>query len=328
MYTEGDRPVMRRTSSPLSKERPNQSGEHAAVPSTDIKGRVEGAQRRKYLSEKGVVPSIEVQLDMIFPEAMKGREDKRHLPNDLARSSLFTTRNKTAPRRLMTQEKLFHYNESISVYFTGSELRADDDELVWLQILNYGKSVPLGQPFEFSIKDLIKELDWTKNGRNYDRARKCLSRLKATEILVTNTKAYGHSGAMSLIQNYTSANDEDGKPTNFRMWIDPGLIVLFAGNTFTSHMWQIYRKLSPVARRLADHIVSHKHPFPLDLERFRDMCGSSDQMLYSWRQTVKKACKELENLNVAKQAYLDKKGSVIICVRAESGKLTLGQDGI
>jgi hypothetical protein len=307
---------MKRTSSPLSKEQATLLGESPSPPSLDVKSRIEGAQRKSYLVQKGIAQGDDLQLDSIFSEAMEGRDDKRHLPNDLARSSLFTTRNKTAPRRLMTQEKLFHYNEHISVYFTGSELRAEDDELIWLQILNYGKSVPLGQPFEFSIKDLVKEVDWTKNGRNYDRARKCLSRLKATEILVTNTKAYGHSGAMSLIQNYMSANDEEGQPTHFKMWIDPSLIVLFAGNTFTSHSWEIYRTLSPVARRLADHIISHKAPYPLDLVRFQGMCGSADTNIRSWKQTVKKACAEIVASMVASKACVEK-GNLIVCLRNE-----------
>ena len=94
-------------------------------------------------------------------------------------------------------EKLFHYNEFVSILYTGIELRAEDDEIVWLQILNYGQTVPLGEPFEFGIKDLVRDVNWSKNGRNYDRARECISRLKANEVLALNTKAYGKSGAVS-----------------------------------------------------------------------------------------------------------------------------------
>ncbi len=195
-------------------------------------------------------------------------------------------------------EKLFHYNENVTIYYTGIELRAEDDELVWLQILNYGKRVPLGEPVVFSVKDLVRDVNWSKNGRNYDRARECISRLKANEVLALNKKAYGKSGAISLISNYTAINDADGKPTQFRVWIDPNLILLFAGNTFTSHAWEIYRDLSPVARRLADYIESHKHPYSLGIEKFRQMCGSADTSATSWRQTVKRACVEVEQKGI------------------------------
>lgn len=271
-------------------------------------------QRRAYLNSKGLKPGDQFQLDLIFPDTIGDRDDLRHIPNDYARSSLFTARNKREPRKTLMHERLFHYNEHVSILYTGIELRAEDDELVWLQILSYGQSVPLGAPFEFSVKDLVRDVNWSKNGRNYDRARECITRLKANEVLALNSKAYGKSGAISLIQNYTAINDAEGKPTQYRVWIDPNLIVLFAGNTFTSHSWDIYRKLSPVARRLVDYIESHKHPFPLALAKFRQMCGSSDANTTSWRQTVKRACAEVVDAKIAEAAKLNKDDQ-ICCVR-------------
>jgi len=305
---------MTRESLPVNAEQPGETGEAPPIANRDTKSG-EALGRQIYLARKGIKKKSDYQLDSVFASLMEDREDKRHLPNDLGRSSLFTTRSRKIKRQSMTREKLFHYNEEISIYFSGVELRAEDDELIWLQILNYGKSVPLGEPFEFSIKDLIREVGWNKNGRNYERARLCLSRLKATEISITNTKAYGQSGAISLISNYTSVNDESGQASDFRMWIDPNLIYLFAGNTFTSHSWEIYRTLSPVARRLADHIASHKHPYPLSLARFKGMCGSSDLSIRSWRQTVKKACSEVMETLLATRVNLEKKSDLITCVR-------------
>jgi len=211
------------------------------------------------------------------------------------------------------REKLFHYSETVSIIYTGHELRAEDDEIVWLQILYYGKNVPFGEPFEFSIKDLVRDVNWSKNGRYYDKARECISRLKANEILALSPKAYGKSGAISLIQNYTVVNDAEGKPTQYRVFIDPKLIILFAGNTFTSHSWESYRDLSPVARRLADYIESHKNPYPLALERFRQMCKSKDSSLTSWRQTVRKACTELVDAGIVADADVSRSDQ-IYCV--------------
>ena len=272
------------------------------------------AKRRAYLNSKGLKPDDQFQLDLVFAVTIGGRYDLRHIPNDYSRSSLFTARNKREPRKTLMHEKLFHYSEYVSILYSGIELRAEDDELVWLQILSYGQSVPLGAPFEFSIKDLVRAVGWSKNGKNYDRGRECITRLKANEVLALNSKAYGTSGAISLIQNYTAVNNSEGTPTQYRVWIDPNLIVLFAGNTFTSHSWEIYRGLSPVARRLADYIESHRHPFPLGLAKFRQMCGSSDANTTSWRQTVKRACAEVEEAKIAATARLSKDDQ-ICCVR-------------
>lgn len=267
---------------------------------------LEKAQRKAYLNGKGINPNSNHQLDLLFPDTVGTRGDLRHIPNDYARSSLFTTRNKAEPRQSLVQQPLFHYNETVSILYTGVELRADDDELVWLQIINYGSKVVLGEPFEFSVKDLVRDIGWTKNGRNYDRARACISRLKANEILALNTKAYGTSGAMSMIQNYTAVNDAEGKPVEYRVWIAQNLIYLFAGNTFTSHNWETYRELTSIERRLADYLLSHKHPYPLGLDKFKRICGSTNSTPTSWRQQVKKACAGLEAKGVAKSVTLTK----------------------
>ncbi len=278
---------------------------------TTLTTSLEKIQGKAYLQSKGISPNSPFQLDLLFP-AMCTRSDLRHIPNDYARSSLFTVRNKNIARKSFLHEELFHYNSEIRILYTGIELRAEDDELVWLQILHYGQSVELGTPFDFSVKDLVRDVGWHKNGYYYNKARESISRLKANEVLALNSKAYGKSGAVSLIKNYISVNDSDGNPTRYKVEIDPSLILLFAGNTFTSHKWTAYLKLSPVARRLADYVESHKYPFPLSIKRFRSMCGSSNVNLGSWRQTVARACFEIEREKICKYAIL--KDDSISCV--------------
>lgn len=260
---------------------------------------IDKIRRRTYLNSKGLRFSEPLQLDLIFNAVL--HDNERFIPNDYARSSLFTARNKKEPRRTLQHEKLFHLHEGqgVSIIYTGIELRAEDDEIIWLQIMHYAKRVPLGDPFEFSVKDLVRDVGWAKNGRYYDKARECISRLKANEVLVFNEKAYGKSGAISLIDKWTAVNDAEGKPTKYRVWVDRNLIVLFAGNTFTNHSWETYRSLSPVARRLADYIESHRQPFPLRIERFRKMCGSTSKTCYGWRRTVREACDEIRTSGIA-----------------------------
>jgi hypothetical protein len=272
---------------------------------------IDKMQQSAYLNSKGIKPTEQFQLDLLFPN-IADRTDLRHIPNDYARSSIFTARNKRESRRALVHEKLFHHNEHVLILYTGIELRAEDDEIVWLQILNYAQRHVLGEPFDFSIKDLVADVGWHKNGRYYDKARECISRLKANEVLALNKRAYGKSGAISLIQNYTATADENGKPTQYRVWINPNLIVLFAGNTFTSHLWKTYRNLSPVARRLADYIESHKHPFPLTIAKFQGICGSTDTSASSWRQTVKKACAEVQSAQIAKAVFLSNDDNIHI----------------
>jgi len=288
----------------VQKEKTIEQGElgfddtKSAKPSAIRIEKITSAKHKSYLNSKNISPHLPMILTELFPRQIGGRDDLRHLPNDYARCSLFTARSRKEPRKVMVQEKLFHYNELVSVLYTGIELRAEDDEIVWLQIMNYGKAVPFGEPFEFLVKDIVSDLNWTKNGRNYDRVRRCISRLSATELLFNNTAAYGVSQKLSLISDYESVNDELGAINKYRVWVSPKLMLLFAGSSFTSHSWKIYRDLTPIARRLADYIGSHKRPFPLALAKFKEICGSNNKHDFNWRQKVAKACAELQSVEL------------------------------
>ena len=72
-------------------------------------------------------------------------DDMRAMPNDYARSALFTVRNKRKKREACDNKAIYHVNKDVSINYTGIELRAEDDELVWQQILEYAKNSPLGE---------------------------------------------------------------------------------------------------------------------------------------------------------------------------------------
>ncbi|TOK52145.1 transcriptional regulator, partial [Vibrio parahaemolyticus] len=54
----------------------------------------------------------------------------RALPNDYARSALFTVRNKRVPRLALQSEPIYSIGDDVNITYTGVELRAEDDELV------------------------------------------------------------------------------------------------------------------------------------------------------------------------------------------------------
>lgn len=254
------------------------------------------ARHDAFLRARGIDPNGPFQLE-IWPA------DMREMPNDYARSALFTVRNKTEPRATFETSLIFHVQKEVKITYTGVELRADDDELVWQQILDYAKHKPLGEPIEFNLHQLCVDLNWSINGRNYDKARKSISRLKANEVRVENER-HGRGVALSLIREYAFQGDGD-KGTKYQIWIHPGLITLFAGNTSTRVQWEQYRELTPLARRLFDYFASHKAPFPLKLDTFKGMCASSCSIERKWRSMVRKACEEIRLAGLVKKAWVD-----------------------
>lgn len=260
--------------------------------------------RDAFLRSKGIDPKRPLQLE-IWPDEV------REIPNDYARSAIFTVRNKTEKRASLQGVTVFHIEKAVKVTFTGIELRADDDELVWQQILDYAKRYPLGEPVEFNLHQLCKDLLWSINARNYDRARACISRLKANEVKVENERI-GRGVAMSLIREY----EFDGageRGTKYRVWIHPNLIMLFAGKTSTRLAWDQYRQLKPIARRLYDYLASHKQPFPLRLDTFYKLCASTTSSPRKWKSMVKGACDELVGAKLVRKAWIA--GDNVFCER-------------
>ncbi len=263
---------------------------------SDAAERVEDLRRAAFLRARGIDPNGPFQLDL-WPA------DMRAMPNDYARSALFTVRNKREPRAPMVGTKIFHIEKAVRITYTGIELRADDDELVWQQILHYARDYPLGEPVEFNLHQLLKDMGWSINARNYDKARNSISRLKASEVKVENERI-GRGIGISLIQHYEFEGDGE-RGSRYRIWIHKDLIILFAGNTYTRVAWNGYRDLTPIARRLYDYVASHKQPFPLRLEVFHKACASSCQPGFAWTQMVRKACKELVAAKLVKAAWVE-----------------------
>jgi hypothetical protein len=268
------------------------------------------AHHKAYLMAKKINATRPMQLDLLFPEIID-REKLRHIPNDIARSSLFAVAPRGSERPLYKNRIIYSVDSQVNITYNGEELRAADDELVWMQLIKYAERHPAGQRFSFTLSDLLRDLGWHSNKTYYDTARAAIQRLSTGNLWINNRRAYGTSGIIYLLHGTTGNNDEIGKETAYTTAIDPKSILLFAGHRFTSHQWLPYRALTPTARRLADYANSHRNPFPLQIEKFRELCGSKCGTLYKWRQQVRSACKELLDAQFADVAYVDNNDMII-----------------
>ena len=226
----------------------------------------------------------------------------RAMPNDICRSAIFTVRNCRVPRSSIQNKPIFVVGDGMITY-TGIELRAEDDELVWQQFLDIGKEHLIGMWFSFTPYQICVALGWPTNGAYYRKVHDCLLRLKATAIAVEN-KAAGKGKAISMVAGYDWDVNEKGKRTNCRLQISPGMEKLFAGRQYTHLEWIAYRDLIPTARRLYDYAASHSRPYPLKLATVRMMCDSDSMVLKRWRQQVKEACTILTAAGLVKRAYV------------------------
>jgi len=227
----------------------------------------------------------------------------RAMPNDFGRSAIFTTRNKKVPRAALQREAIYHISKDVEITFTGIELRADSDELVFAQVLEYAKRTPLGEPVTFTFYEICQDLGWSINGRYYKQAEDCLSRLQASAMQFSSQRL-GRLESVSLIRRFRIL-DRGKRTSRCQVEIDTEMVVLFAGDHYTKFVWEKYRKLSPTARRMFDYFATHKEPYPLKLETFRLMCGSDSTRVKKWREQVGEACDELRENGLVESAWVN-----------------------
>ncbi|PSL90801.1 plasmid replication initiator TrfA [Pseudomonas sp. R9.37] len=251
------------------------------------------------------------QMELSLFDIAPWDDDLRAIPNDWGRSAVFTTRNKGQKRAAYDNQLIYHYNKDVEIHYTGIELRADDDELVWQQILEYAKRSAIGVHVYFTLRQLLIDVGWHINPFYYRRAISCLNRLKATSFQISSPR-HSRIKGLSLVKEFEIVTDEN-KRSICQVELSAHLVVLFANDHYSKVIWVKYRELSPTARRLFDWCVTHKSPYPLKLETFRLICGSESTRPKKWSEQTRAACKELEEAGLVKKTWVEK--GFIHCTR-------------
>ena len=241
-----------------------------------------------------------------WPDHMRG------MPNDFGRSALFTARNKRTPRAELKDEVIFHVMKDVKITYTGTELRTYDDELVWLQVMEYAKRVPFGQPATFTLYEFCKALGWPINGQYYQRIEDSLTRLQ-TNALKFSSKRVGRLESLSLIRRFGFLDQTDKRKSRCQVLLEEEVVLLFTNEHYAMFVWEKYRKLSGIARRMFDYFSTHREPYPLSLENFRLMCKSDASTIKKWREQAIAAANELQESGLVKAAWV--KDDLVRCER-------------
>lgn len=210
-----------------------------------------------------------------WPEVVRG------VPNGVLRSALFGAIKK-GPRRYLEREEI-HSLDGIRIVYTGARLDQGDLDL-WQTVLHLVRLLPLGEEFRITAYQLLKLLGKTDTGKNREILDRRLSRMKATGVDIYIGR-YGYEG--SLIDEVY--RDKDTQEYVIRL--NPKLRALFEKDLWTMVDWAVRMDLSgqPLAQWLHGFYATHAKPYPISVEKLRQLCGSEAVSLRHYRQDLRKA---------------------------------------
>ena len=232
----------------------------------------------------------------------------RALPNEVFRSALFNARNRQRKREYLKDHEIYVIGDGM-ISYTGEELR-QDDETVWLQLIQLAKSQPPGESVRFTARSFLLAIGWPVKSQSYVRLRDCLTRMQATSLQVIvkrlsgiNEKGEEDGRAMSMIPVFEWRDPRTGAALKqYRVQLAPQLVDLYGGKGyFTRVEWAQRLDLPPgLATWLHGYFASHEVPFPIKLGTIKAGAGLTTTTLKHLRELVKTALDELKRVRFLK----------------------------
>ena len=270
----------------MSDPKPIDTGVEAALASYFRKMK---ANPRDDLPEEKPTPAKVIQLPL-WPEPVRG------MPNPALRSALFSA-IQSKDRRFLNDEPIAAVN-GIEMRFKGEQLNQEDLD-VCAQVFHLARLHPLGDTCHTSAHGLLKSLGRHIGNSEHIQLYRSLRRLQAHGVEI---KAGRYTYFGSLIMKGV----KDDLTRRYLIKVNPDLAPLFHNGwtALDAEQRQTLRG-KPLALWLHAFYASHAEPYPYKVETLRDLCGSRDKTLRSYRQKVRHALAELQKTGAIASWHID-----------------------
>lgn len=190
-------------------------------------------------------------------------EDKRAAPNAVFRSALFPALNNKQGRRFLQNHKIYSVG-GLEVIFTGQQFDQTDLD-VYLEILNFAKGTPLGQPVRFSAYAMLRALGWATGGKDHKRLHSHLVRLCGGVVDATDHKTRYFGQLL-----FGGIRDEITR--DYEITLNPNYAALFGFGLWSAIDLEQRRALSRNSTAKALHAYYSTHATP-GLHRYETLAG-------------------------------------------------------
>jgi hypothetical protein len=224
-----------------------------------------------------------LQLEM-WPEKDRG------VPNELSRSALFPAIH--PKKRTTLQNQFIAAQGPYSIHYTGIQL--DQSYLnVFLGIMHLARGLHEGNLVRFSGHQLLKLIGRPTGGADHKWLYTAFQTLTATSVAVMK------DGKRVFWGSLLPRGEGDLETGKYAIEISRQLASLF-DRGFTRIEWEQRRKLlhKPLAQWLQFYYARHAKPLPVSVTFLRDTSGSGTQALWKFRQNLKTALAQIQEVGV------------------------------
>ncbi len=215
-------------------------------------------------------------------------DDRRAAPNAVFRSALFPALN-SQTRKFIKEKKVYSVG-GLDVTFTGEQFDQSDLD-VYLEILQFAKDTPLGQPVRFSAYAMLKALGRATGNANHKWLHSVLIRLRGGTVEMLTEKARLFGG---LIEG--GIRDEITK--HYDVVINPNYAKFFGFGLWSSIDLEQRRQLAQksTAKALHAYYSTHTDPAPHRYETLAGIAGLENKNRRDLKAKLIRAHEELKRI--------------------------------
>jgi len=227
----------------------------------------------------------------------------RAVPNSILRSALFAAiQGKT--RRHLNKEVISSV-DGVVIKFKGDQLdQADMD--VWEQAVHLTKLQDIDSVCHFRAHDFLKQIGRGTGSGQYEWLHESIDRLISGLVEIRRGEVVFTGG---LIRECVR-NDTTG---DYAMTLGRNMLALYSKNDWTGIEWEHRQSLlrKPLAQWLHNYYASHAKPYPIKVETLRNLCGSDNKILRSFRGHLRKALDDLKGCGAISSWQIDQKSDLL-----------------
>ena len=240
-------------------------------------------------------------------------EDTRAASNPLARCALF------APVKERQFFKGYIYVGTVNgviIEFAGEQLNQDDHDAL-LQLVRMALHKEYGIDVEQAVNAVLAGLGRHNHQEQRTQLFEQISRLVRGTLRLTSPKGMRYEG--HLLDDATTPEDQKVLPRlrrHLAYRLNPKFSFLYDSTAYTLFDWGLRLKIkgrgSELAKWLHLWIESNAEQYAHKVETIRQLCGSKDKTLFSFRQSLRRALDLLKDAGIITAWRIDESDLVHI----------------